>query len=200
MVALFQGIQLGILIFFLVGPIFILILEETIKNGKKAALMLAAGLWISDGSFALLAHFGLHTFLVDQDIDYRWGFIAAFILIIVGISSIKNKKSINTENKIRFVRSGNLFLKGFLINTFNPFVLLFWLGVATQVDYETESSTQLFYIGLFFTVVSGDLLKIVFANKISQKLKPSHLANIRAIGGILLIIFGLVMIYRISQM
>lgn len=200
MIALVQGFLLGIVIFFLVGPIFILILEETIKNGRKAALMLTAGLWLSDGAFAIITHFGLHDYLENNTIDYRWGFVTAFILLVVGISSIKTRNKINTqEPSLKFVQSGNLFLKGFLINTFNPFVLIFWLGVAAKVDYDTDFEIQIFYIALFATLISGDLIKIFFSKKISEKLKQKHLANIRAFGGLLLIILSIVMVIRILQ-
>lgn len=161
--------------------------------------MLAIGLWISDGLFALLAHFGMHTFLLGKEIDYRWGYIAALILVIMGITSIKSKDNFEPQSELKFARSGNLFLKGFLINTFNPFVLLFWMGVATQVDYETENATLLFYAGLLSTVMFGDLVKIFFAHKIAQKMKPKHLSLLRAIGGIVLIICAIVMVYRITQ-
>ncbi len=162
--------------------------------------MLAAGLWVSDGLFALLAHYGMHTFLMDKQIDYRWGYIAALILVIIGITSIKTKDKFTPQKEFQFVRSGNLFLKGFLVNSLNPFVLLLWIGIAAQVNYATENTTLLFYAGMLSTVMFGDLVKIFFANSISQKMKPKHLSMIRAIGGVILIIAGLVMAYRIIQM
>lgn len=162
--------------------------------------MLAAGLWLSDAAFAAITHFGLHDFIEQSTIDYRWGFVTAFILIIVGITSIKTKNKINVkETSLKFAQSGNLFLKGFLINTFNPFVLIFWLGVAAKVNYDSKFEIQLFYFSLFTTLISGDLLKIFFSKKLSEKLKQNHLANIRAFGGLLLIILAIVMIFRIIQ-
>lgn len=199
MFALLQGVQLGVILFFLVGPLFLLILEETIKSGKRAAFLLAFGLWISECMFALISHFGLHSVFAGKEIDYRIGFIAAFILIIAGISSIKSRNKIHEVTELKFVKSSNLFLKGFLVNTFNPFVLLFWLGIATQVTYDPKG-TKFFYFGLLATIILGDLVKIFFSDKISQKLKPKHLVYLRALGGALLIIFGLVIIFRIIQM
>lgn len=199
MFALLKGVQLGVIIFFLVGPLFLLILEETIKSGRKAALLLALGLWVSECMFALISHFGLHSVFAGKEIDYRFGFVAALILVIAGISSIKSRNKIHEATELKFVKLTNLFLKGFLINTFNPFVLLFWLGIATQVTYEPKE-TQLFYFGLLSTIILGDLVKIFFSDKISQKLKPKHLVYLRVLGGALLIIFGLVIIFRIIQM
>lgn len=200
MIALLQGILLGIIIFFLVGPIFILILEETIKSGRKAALMLATGLWLSDACFALLTHYGVHSYFAESEVDFRWGFITAGILIIAGITSIKQKDKIKPQTEtLKFAQSGNLLLKGFLINTFNPFVLIFWLGVAAKIDYDTSYENQVFYFSLFATLISGDLLKIFFSKKITQKLKEKHLGYIRAVGGALLIILGIVMVVRVLQ-
>ena len=199
MFALLQGVQLGVILFFIVGPLFLLILEETIKSGKRAAFLLAFGLWLSECMFAAISHFGLHSFLDGKEIDYRFGYVAALILILVGITSIKSRNKIHEPTEFKFAKSTNLFLKGFLINTFNPFVLLFWLGIATQVDYKPHE-TQLFYFGLLATIILGDLLKIFFSDRISQKLKTKHLEYIRAFGGVLLIIFGLVIVFRIIQL
>lgn len=199
MFALLQGVQLGVILFFLVGPLFLLILEETIKTGRRAAFLLALGLWVSECMFATISHFGLHTVFSDKEIDYKFGFVAAFILVIVGISSIRSKNKIHEHKELKFVKSSNLFLKGFLINTFNPFVLLFWLGIASQVSYKPQE-TKLFYFGLLSSIILGDLIKIFFSDKISQKLKPKHLVYIRAIGGALLIVFGVVIAFRIIQL
>lgn len=199
MFALLKGVQLGVILFFLVGPLFLLILEETIKTGKRAAFLLALGLWLSECMFATISHFGLHSVFSGKEIDYRFGYVAAFILVIAGISSIKSRNKIQESTELKFVKSSNLFLKGFLINTFNPFVLLFWLGIASQVSYEPHK-TKLFYFGLLSTIILGDLVKIFFSDRISQKLKHKHLVYIRALGGALLIVFGLVIIFRITQL
>ncbi|MCO5231063.1 MAG: LysE family transporter [Chitinophagales bacterium] len=199
-IALFQGIGLGIVISIIVGPIFILILEETVKRGRKATFFLTFGLWVSDILIAYITYFGLYSVFENNQLDYKLGYIVAFLLIIIGITSIKTKNKVERQRDIQFFKSGNLFLKGFIINTFNPFVFLFWLGVASKVNFESKFETPLFYFGIFATTVGADLTKIFFADKISQKLNPSLLSNLRAIGGALLILFGLIMFYRISTL
>ena len=197
--AFIQGIQLGIILFFLVGPVFIILLEETLTRGRKAALLLISGLWLSELMLATITHFGLHQFLVESKLHYSWGYVGAAIIITVGIVTTFSKQAIN-DQPMRFKQLGNLFLKGWAINTFNPFVLIFWLGVATQVDFEKDFHALYFYAGLLMTIILGDLLKIFSAHQVSKVLKPHHLVYFRKFGGILLIILGIAMIFRIISM
>ncbi|MCO5233997.1 MAG: LysE family transporter [Chitinophagales bacterium] len=200
MIALFQGIGLGIVISIIVGPIFILILEETIKRGRKATIFLTSGLWTSDFLIAYITYFGLYSVFENSKLDYRLGYIVAFLLVVLGIVSIKTKNKTEKQTDVQFFKSGNLFLKGFIINTFNPFVFLFWLGVASKASFESKIETQLFYFGILATTICADLTKIFFADKIAQKLNSTFLSNLRALGGVLLILFGLVMAYRIANL
>ena len=183
--------------FFLVGPVFILLIEETIHRGKKSASLLASGLWMSDFTYAIIAYFGIYTFLEDKEVNYNWGYIAVLIFLIAGISAIQSRNDFQLKSKIELSTIGNLFLKGFLVNTFNPFVVLFWLAIATQMNYGSTLNNSLFYVSLFSTIVFGDLFKIFLAHKFALKLNTKYLSIARALGGSLLIILALVMAFRI---
>jgi len=195
--AILHGIRLGLIIFFLVGPVFILLMEETIHRGTKTATLLASGFWLSDFSFAIIAYFGISTFVEGKEVNYDWGYLAVLIFLIAGVSAIKSRHDFQLKTKIELSNIGNIFLKGLLVNTFNPFVIMFWLAVATQVDYGSSLNNSLFYGSLFFIIVFGDLIKIYLAHKFSLKLSVKNLSIARALGGCLLIILALVMAFRI---
>ena len=197
--AIVLGVQLGILLFFMVGPVFVLIMDETIKNGKKSALALALGMWAGDFIYAILAFYGISTFFQSYDqIDVRWGYILAGGLIILGIQSIRSRRENIFSNKIKTKNTKSIFTKGFFINIFNPFVIIFWTAIATQISSKSEHFILLFYISLFSTVVAGDIFKIFAAHFFIKRLKTSNLTILRLLLGILLVVIGVIMILRIS--
>ena len=199
MSALWSGIQLGLIIFFLVGPVFILLIDETINHGKRYAILLAMGFWLSDISLGILTKIGANTFFKQEDINYNIGYVTALIFILIGIAAVKNRKQLAKERiSLNFKEKSGLLLKGILANTFNPFVIIFWITVAFQFNYQETTSTRLFYFGLFFIIVAGDLLKIFLAHQISKKINDRNLSIIRLTGGILLILFGIFLIVRVA--
>lgn len=197
MKAILHGFQLGFIMFFLVGPVFFLLMEETLYRGKKAASILAVGLWTSDFIYALIAYFGISTFLNYTDLSYNFGYIAVFILLLAGVTSVIRKDKIHTRKNLKLAGVGNLYLKGFLLNTFNPFVIVFWIAIATQINFANNQRVVAFYTSLFVTILAGDFFKILVVSKLSKRLLPAHVAIIRAIGGVLLIVFALLLAYRI---
>ena len=91
-------------------------------------------------------------------------------------------------------------LKGFVINLLNPFVWLFWLATATTIGSKFEF--DYIKIGVFFSatlgvVFSADLLKAFISNKIKKFLTPKLMKNINRVSGVILIAFGLYLIYKI---
>jgi threonine/homoserine/homoserine lactone efflux protein len=96
-----------------------------------------------------------------------------------------------------------LAVKGFFINLLNPFVWIFWLATATAVGSKFEFKT--WRIVVFFTctlgvIISTDLLKVFVAGKIKKFLTQRLMRNINYVSGVILIAFGLYLIYKVFFM
>jgi threonine/homoserine/homoserine lactone efflux protein len=90
-------------------------------------------------------------------------------------------------------------LKGFLLNLLNPAVFFFWLGVVGLVSVkENYSRTHeiIFFCSTLITVFSTDLLKSFVSQRIKNILKPNVMLWINRIIGIVLIGFGVRMLFR----
>ena len=93
-----------------------------------------------------------------------------------------------------------LWIKGFLINTINPFTVFFWASVMTTVVLEREydgRQASLFFGGILAMIVFTDSLKVFLAKKIRHKLTSRHLWWVRRISGIALIVFAGVLAVRV---
>lgn len=92
------------------------------------------------------------------------------------------------------------FLRGFLLNTINPFTVFFWLGITGAVlipNGWNDTQILIFFSGMLATLMVTDTLKAYAAKRISRFLTPRHTQQVRQGIGVLLIVFGLVLVARV---
>ena len=90
--------------------------------------------------------------------------------------------------------------KGFALNSLNPFVLVFWIGVITALNARqvaSKSNLLLFFSAVLITVFSTDLLKAFLATRLKKIMTISVLTWLNRISGIALIFYGMKLIYDI---
>lgn len=199
--ALFEGILLGITLAFLIGPSFFALIQTSIANGFKSGLALAIGIFLSDLLCVFLAYLGASQLLYNSDNKVIVGIIGGIILIIFGMLNVIQKKTIE-EKKIEIPKV-NLPLtitKGFFLNILNPFVIVFWVGSVSVVSskYDFPLLIIAFFSGTLLTAFTTDILKSLIALKIRHILKPQLVIIINRIAGIVLILFGMSLIYRVA--
>lgn len=206
MTILAQGIYWGLLLAILVGPLLVALIQASLEQGTKAGLMVGLGIWVSDLSFILAVYFGFR--YIDQWVQWDGfqlsvGAVGAVILLITGIITlITVPPKLDNENHLLKGTSGSwgLWSKGFLINTVNPFTVIFWITVMNAVILEKNfdgTQSTLFFSGLLGTIIFTDSLKIILAHKIRHRLTARHLWWVRRVAGIALIVFAFLLIARV---
>lgn len=165
--------------------------------------MIGFGIWTSDLLFILLVYYGFTTIqsVVEwPHFELTVGIAGGIILIATGVYTLLTKTpDINKSKKI----TGTyimLWIKGFLINTLNPFTVFFWILVMTTVVAENQYSPKestLYFGGILGTIILTDSLKVLLAKKLRHYLEVHHLIWVRRITGIALILFGIILIGRV---
>ena len=61
--ALWSGILLGLLLSVLIGPVFFLLIELSLKEGLRSAVFMDIGIILSDAACILVAYFGMAALL-----------------------------------------------------------------------------------------------------------------------------------------
>lgn len=199
---IYQTIIIVILLTFSFGPAFFALINTGIKHGYKPGSLLAFGVVFSDLFVCLIiifmVHFGAINFLQDEENQRFAGILAGIILIVFG--AFYFKKPVNkSEESIEAPSAPVLLLKGFFLNLFNPAVWFLWLGNVTAVGKSFSYSVVKMII--YFSVVLGlvllvELFKVFLSGKIKKFLTDRIMHIINSITGILLMIFGLVLIYN----
>ncbi len=201
--AIVSGMVLGVVLAFLIGPVFFLLLDTSIKKGFKVAAYLALGVMLSDAFFILITYFSSSAIQLMQDYKTEIGIGGGVLLIIFGVLNFIKKPHIKATELDLADDRPSLWIdtsKGFMMNLLNPFTLLFWIGVSGGVAVKFQSSdmhTVIFYSVVLATVLATDLLKAWLAAKLKRFLKPGVLVMVNKISGIGLVLFGCRLVYMI---
>jgi len=129
------------------------------------------------------------------------GIAGSIFLISVGVYFLFFKKLKVTEEgqqvamKFRKRDYAKIAVSGYLMNTLNPAVFLFWLTVSTTFINHTLEQKLVLFIVCLTMVFSTDVAKVMLAGKIRKKLTPHNIHIINRINGVILIGFGIALIW-----
>ena len=198
-----EGLGFGLILTVSMGPIFVALVQTSIEKGLKPGMTVGVGIWSSDVLIigVMLYLVSLVNQLVNNAaFNFYMGLAGGIVMILFGLYMLKHKASVNFDGEVYSAKNyAGFWLKGFLVNTLNPFTYIFWLGViATQVFARGVSvtNTVIFLSSIMLVIVSSDLLKIAGSSYIRSSLKVSHIDKATNIGGVFLIIFGIALMYN----
>ena len=81
------------------------------------------------------------------------------------------------------------------MNTLNPGVFIFWLTTSTTLITLTVENRVIAFVTCLVFVLATDLLKVMMAQKIRKKLTPHNIQILSRINGIVLLGFGIVLLW-----
>jgi len=198
-----NGIKFGVVLAFLIGPVFFTIIQTSIERGFWKGALVALGVSVSDMLYVAICYLGLFQFLNDPKFRTNMAYVGGAILILFGLYHllIKSRKAhVVTVQTVNETRSFKYFLKGFVINGISPMVLIFWvatLSMATvEMGYSGGFELFIFFAALLFTVLSTDLIKAYLADKLRSLITHRFLIVMNVGVGIFLIIFGIQLLLK----
>lgn len=201
--ALIEGIILGFTLAFMVGPAFFTLLQTSISRGMYAGTQLAIGIALSDIFLIFMTSLGVTQIVNSPNFQLFFGLIGSIVLVSFGIYTFLKKVIIHHPKDIQIpiknTHPAIYILKGFVLNFANPFVWIFWLTIAVTLNARAESMNiyLVFFVGTIVTVFLTDLLKCFIAGKIKTLLSNRIMFIINRVVGILLIIFGFILLIRV---
>jgi threonine/homoserine/homoserine lactone efflux protein len=202
--AILKGVALGLLLVISVGPVVFTIIKQSLNNGHVGGFSFVAGVWVSDFILVILSN--AFTELVEQLLEYKKaiGYIGSIFLVAMGIFYCFFKKvHLRSEENDKTYRFGKrefakLFASGFIINTFNPSVIFFWLVNATALSISHTLQQRIVIFGVCLLMNMGaDVGKVMLAGKLRSRLTLHNLSIINKVSGSILIGFGIALVYSI---
>lgn len=200
------AIPLGIVVAFLFGPVFFVLLETAAIKGARVALVFDAGVILADLIFILIAYFSTSKLLNSLQDDPSLLIIGGGILLAYSVITflkerkctkdtlaLKKAKAPRKNDKLRF------FIKGFLLNFINIGVLGFWVGLIIAFSPTLHMDPKRIFV-FFFTVILTyflvDVIKISLAKKLRHKLTSLRIYKLKRTISILILVFGMILIAR----
>ncbi len=198
-----NGVKFGVVLAFLIGPVFFTIIQTSIERGFWKGALVALGVSVSDTLYVAICYLGLFQFLSEPKFRTNMAYAGGAILILFGLYHllIKSRKAhVVTVQTVNENRSFKYFLKGFVINGVSPMVLIFWvatLSMATvEMGYSDGWELLLFFLTLLLTVLATDVIKAYLAGKLRSLITHRFLIIMNVAVGVFLIIFGIQLLLK----
>jgi threonine/homoserine/homoserine lactone efflux protein len=199
--ALLKGITLGLLLSISVGPVMFSIIKQSLNNGHAGGIAFIIGVSASDITMVLISNVFTALFTIISSHRQQIGIAGSVFLISIGVYFLFFKKVVvNEEGKQVFIKFRKrdyvrIALSGYLMNILNPAVFLFWLTASTTFINHTVQEKLALFIVCLGIVFSADIAKVMLAGKIRKKLTPHNIHIINRVNGLILIGFGIALIW-----
>lgn len=198
-----EGLLYGLALSIMLGPIFVALTQTGIEKGIRAGLIVGLGIWISDVIIILgLIYLMANISVIDLEGDFKFysGIIGGLILIAFGIGSALKKVDFIEDKTVFSAKSiSGYWLKGFLVNTVNPFTFIFWITLISNylvVAKISKLEAIVFFTTIMLTIITTDSLKVIAAKAIRKKLSKDRVILLSKIAGFALAVFGIILIVR----
>ena len=198
--AILKGLAMGLLLVISVGPVIFTIIKQSINNGKEGGFSFVLCVWASDILLVLLSN--VFSELVTRLMDFKKpiGIAGSLFLIAMGVYYLFFKKvPLHPEDvslpPLKASDHAKIAIQGFLLNTLNPAVIAFWLTAATAIAVTHTIRERIIIFSTTLLInMSADVAKVRLAGKLRSKLTVHNIRLINKISGLILLIFGTVLL------
>lgn len=207
---LLKGILTGFILSIMIGPVFFLLLETSIRKGIRAAIAFDVGVFLSDFIYIIIAliFYSEVSKITSGEYGHIISIVGGIILMIFGLVTLLKKpkedkkeadKQLNNQTKDLIL----LGLKGFLLNFANPGVIFYWITVIAlgadgkrSANDAIDESTYWYIFIIMITFFSVDLLKIVGAKKLRPFITENVLVGLNRLIGLIIIGTGVLLVIK----
>ncbi len=207
---LLKGILTGFILSIMIGPVFFLLLETSIRKGIRAAIAFDLGVLLSDLVYILIAlvFYSQVTRITSGEYGHIISIVGGIILMIFGLVNLLRKpkedakeidKELNSTKKDLIL----LGLKGFILNIANPGVIFYWITVIAlgadgkkSADDSIDESTYWYILIIMVTFFAVDLLKIFGAKKLRPFITEKVLIGLNRLIGLIIIGTGALLVIK----
>ena len=184
---------------FSLGPVFFTIKETSLKRGFIAGVIVSLGILVSDLLYVVLISLGFAAAFSDDFSKSIFSFLGGAMLVAFGISFLIKRIDITTREDVEVSKKAfQSFMKGFLVNTLNPYVAIFWAATVAFAKVElnlTGLDVQFYLAGFLANLLIADILKAYLAQRLKGRL-TSRLNLFYRIIGIIFLAFGAKLLFE----
>jgi len=203
-----KGLLLGFILSISIGPVIFAIIKQSLTNGKSSGYAFVAGVSSSDFILLFICNFFTSLFNIVLNHKSTIALAGAGFLLLMGLYTLFFKKlkleNMSMDGVHKSVSMKGLissYFSGFLMNTLNPSVFLFWFAWTAAINTSADSTPNpiqykfiVFGTCLGFVLLS-DLIKVFLAGKLRPRLTEKNLLWINRVSGMIILIFSAALLY-----
>lgn len=198
MMYLLKGLLIGLLFGIPVGAVGTLTLARTINYDSIRGFITGLGSSVADIFYACVGVFGvslISDFLLDYQIFIN--IVGSIFILTLGVTTFRKKEIIKQESKQGLIK---MFLSSFVIGITNPATILSFIFAFSYMKIGEDINMvngALLVFGVFLGTLIWWSILVIIGNFIKKKISNKKIEMINKIFGILLIIFGIVILINI---
>lgn len=190
---LLMGLLLGLGAAIPIGPVNLEIIRRNIRLGTSYGMMLGLGACGADLTYLLLLCIGAFSLAAYPTLLRIIGFIGSCILLWFAIKIFRSTLTHIPEHKVApsQIRTA---IEGYVMTLFNPFTILFWASVGSQLSLTALSNTHaMIYagIGVLIGVVGWVVILNGLLHITRHRLSPTTIHRLNYLGGFILLGFAI---------
>lgn len=193
--AIIAGLGFGLIMSILMGPVIFAIIKYSISYGWKAGMSFVLGVSLSDIIYVAIANIASGFIIELKTQENTIGIVGAFLLIGMGLYGYFKKIKVTRSNrdiaKVKGKHYFKIFASGFLLNTFNPGIILTWITAVAAIANMDLSYKFAFFISWLGLILILDLLKVFLAQRIRTKLTPRNIIYVHRISALCILAIGI---------
>ncbi len=202
MIYLIAGLIIGFFVALPVGAAAVMCINRSIQHGFNSGFFTGLGIAFADFVYGLFAVFGLFAIsgetLESQPVLRLAGALCVMFIGLRMMSKIPISSNENLEQETIFKDA----VTGFLITISNPMTIIAFVVALSYMNYLMEQINYLGSVLIVIGIFSGSLLWWVILCLISLKLRENLtskiMRRINLVSGILIFIFGVLLVISIK--
>ena len=199
--AILAGLAFGLFMAVSVGPTIFAIIKYSISYGWRAGVSFVIGVSISDSLYVALANLASGWLSGLMSHEKTIGYAGSVLFFGIGLYGYFKKIKVTRNNRdIATVTSRDywkIFSSGFLMNTFNPGVILTWITAVAAISTMSNGYRVLFFGSCLGLILGLDFLKVFLAQRIRTKLTPRNIVYLNRISALCIAAIGLFLFAKI---
>lgn len=132
------------------GPLTAATAAAGLKRGWKAGLQASFGHTVVELPLVILLSLGVSTFFKKPSTHFFIGFLGSAFLFFFGFTTIREALQQKQHDDNRTYRAPSPFLTGVALSAFNPYFIVWWIGVGTPLISEGVAKAGYMGVGLFY--------------------------------------------------
>jgi threonine/homoserine/homoserine lactone efflux protein len=199
--AILAGLAFGLFMAVSVGPTIFAIIKYSISYGWRAGVSFVVGVSLSDSLYVALANLASGWLSELMSHEKTIGYAGSALFFGIGLYGYFKKIKVTRNNRdmatVTSKHYWKIFSSGFLMNTFNPGVILTWITAVAAISTMSNGYRVLFFGSCLGLILGLDFLKVFLAQRIRSKLTPRNIVYLNRISALCIAAIGVFLFLKI---